>query len=149
MTVCRIVANTKWNILSLSNDKREWLVQLDTPVQEWPSSVITSPPWGPIKANTAQDLPHKASSQSQVHRDLSIFSVGVSEGCVSLSALSYLFKKNKPQSSTCMNLPQLTAIFMFTPLKFNHNGSSASSPRWISCTRWEKTEVRSSKNSSR
>lgn len=67
----------------------------------------------------------------------------------SLYQPTHIYWNNKPQSSTCTRLPQLTVKFMFTPLMLNRNESSASLPRWINCTGWEKTGVRSSKSSSR
>lgn len=92
---------------------------------KWPQSVIN------------QTLPEVTSRQTQLRLSLTkswarsrstetcLFSLLEPCKAVFLYQPTHIYWNNKPQSSTCTRLPQLTVIFMFTPLKVE--------PQWAQC----------------
>lgn len=142
-----VLITEQWVGVMIKSSVYYWLMQLDTPVMSDPKASLTTLPRGHIKADTTQALTHHKSWARST--ETCLFSLLEPWKAVFLYQPTHIYWNNKPQSSAWTRLPQLTVIFMFTPLNFNRSESSASLPWWITCTGQGKTGVRSSKSSPR
>lgn len=81
-----------------------------------PRASLTGPPRGHIKADTTPALTHYVWARAR-STETCLFSLLEPWKAVFLYRPTHIYWNNKPQSPTCTRLPQLTVIFMFTPLK--------------------------------